>query len=152
MPPFSINHLDHVAIRVADMNASADWYERVFGLTKLQPPRWQPYPIFLLAGTTGVALFPAFEEGEEKNSPEPSIAIDHFAFNVSQEAFAAAKLHFDRLGLSFEEKDHYYFHSLYVEDPDGHTVELTTLVVAPEEFFDKKGAQLLEKYRKFFPK
>ena len=54
--------------------------------------------------------------------------IDHFAFNVSNEDFELAKAHFERMGIEFKAQDHYYFHSLYVRDPDGHTVELTTAV------------------------
>jgi len=40
-----INFLDHVAIRVIDLNVSADWYEKVLGLKRHQPSEWGEYPI-----------------------------------------------------------------------------------------------------------
>jgi catechol 2,3-dioxygenase-like lactoylglutathione lyase family enzyme len=45
-----INFIDHVAIRVKDFERSIEWYKKVLGLKKHQLPKWNPYPIFLLAG------------------------------------------------------------------------------------------------------
>ena len=59
MSDFSIDYLDHVAIRVKNIDASARWYENVLGLTRKEVPEWGDYPIFLLTGKTGIALFPA---------------------------------------------------------------------------------------------
>ena len=53
----NLEFLDHVAIYVADMEASAKWYENVLGLKRYQLPEWGEYPIFLLSGKTGIALF-----------------------------------------------------------------------------------------------
>ena len=54
-----IDFLDHVAIRVADMEASSAWYEKVLGLKRYKLPEWGDFPIFLLSGKSGIALFPA---------------------------------------------------------------------------------------------
>lgn len=62
MEGFTIDHLDHVAIRVKDLEVSASWYEKVLGLTRKTTPEWGAFPIFLLAHKTGVALFPATTE------------------------------------------------------------------------------------------
>ena len=59
MTEFEIERLDHVAILVSDLEASATWYEKVLGLKRYQLPEWGDYPIFMLAGKAGVALFPA---------------------------------------------------------------------------------------------
>jgi len=56
---FQINGLDHVAIRVIDLDAAAAWYEKVLGLRKYKLPEWGDFPVFMLAGKVGVALFPA---------------------------------------------------------------------------------------------
>ena len=52
----NLEFLDHVAIYVSDMEASARWYENVLGLKRYQLPEWGEYPIVLLSGKTGIAL------------------------------------------------------------------------------------------------
>lgn len=135
MSNFQIQFLDHVAIRVADMQVAQKWYVDMLGLTPYQLPEWGPIPIFLLAGKTGVALFPANPDAPLPNPTLKGIKIDHFAFQVDQDNFAKAIKKFDQLGVAYDLQDHHYFHSLYLKDPDGHTVELTTLAVREDEFY-----------------
>ncbi len=54
---FSLNFLDHVAIRVKDIELSVKWYQTVLNLKKYQLAEWGDFPIFMLSGKTGVALF-----------------------------------------------------------------------------------------------
>ena len=131
----SIGFLDHVAIRVADIEASAKWYQEVLGLKKYQLPEWGDYPIFMLAGKSGVALFPANQNDPPPDTNSKNAKIDHFAFNVTNDDFQKAKKHFEDLRLDYTLQDHHFFHSIYTKDRDGHTVELTTLVVHPDEFY-----------------
>ena len=137
MSDFKINFLDHVAIRVKDLVLSATWYEKVLGLKKYEVDAWGPFPIFMLAGKTGVALFPANTNDPKLEAFSKNVKIDHFAFNVSEVDFKKAQIKYDDLGLSYTFQDHVYFHSLYTKDPDGHTVELTTLVVDEISFYGK---------------
>ncbi len=136
---FSIDFLDHVAIMVADVNASADWYEKVLGLKRYQLPEWGEYPAFMLANKAGVALFPV--DSSNNNSYKNRIRIDHFAFNVTNENFEKAKQQYEKLGLQFQIQDHHYFHSIYTKDLDGHVVELTTLVVEEKDFYKIKPSK-----------
>ncbi|MGB5355176.1 MAG: VOC family protein, partial [Eudoraea sp.] len=53
---FEIDFLDHVAIRVKDLKVSEAWYEKVLGLKKYQLDEWGPFPVFMLAKKSGVAL------------------------------------------------------------------------------------------------
>ena len=130
-----IDFLDHVAIRVKDLNVSADWYEKVLGLKKHQLPEWGDFPVFMLAGKTGVALFPAKTTDKELDPTSRNVKIDHFAFQVDHKNFEKAKKRYTELHLEFNIQDHHYFHSIYTKDPDGHTVELTTIVVDEKTFY-----------------
>ncbi|MFK7770497.1 MAG: VOC family protein [Saprospiraceae bacterium] len=131
MPNFELKNLDHVAIRVADLNRSANWYQDTLGLKKIRLEKWGDFPIFLLAGKSGIALFPE----KENDATTQKSDIDHFAFNVTNEDFQKAKIEFDQKGIKYIFKDHFYFHSLYLQDPDNHTVELTTIMVDEKGFY-----------------
>lgn len=130
-----IEFLDHVAIRVADLEVSAMWYEKVLGLKRYQLPEWGDFPIFLLSGKSGIALFPANTDDVVLDSSSKNVKIDHFAFNVTKKNFEKAKRRYAGLNLDFDVQDHYYFDSIYTKDPDGHTVELTTIKVKEQDFY-----------------
>ena len=139
MVDFKLDFLDHVAINVKDINASVTWYEKVLGLKRYQLEKWGEHPIFMLSGKTGVALFPANTNDPKLEPTSNTIKIDHFAFQISQNAFAKAKQHYEDLELTFTVKNHHYFHSIYTKDLDGHVVELTTLVVDEGAFYQNKN-------------
>lgn len=116
--PFKVQFLDHVALRVKDLERAAQWYADVLGLERYQPEEWKPWPIFMVAGESGVALFPE-RAGHVR-------VVEHFAFRVDQQSFDDARQWFEVQGITYEYQDHVYFDSIYVRDPDGHVVELTT--------------------------
>lgn len=130
-----INFLDHVAIRVIDLDVSAAWYEKVLGLKRYQPEEWGDFPIFMLSNKSGIALFPANKNDKQIDLTSKHVKIDHFAFNVNKENFEKAKKRYAALNLEFNIQDHHYFHSIYTKDPDGHTVELTTIMVDENKFY-----------------
>lgn len=132
-----LEFLDHVAIRVVDIESSVKWYEEVLGLKKYQLPEWGEFPIFMLAGKSGIALFPANKNDTQLDQGSKNVKIDHFAFNVDNANFKKAKNRYESLQLDFNIQDHHYFHSIYTKDPDGHVVELTTIVVDEESFYEQ---------------
>jgi catechol-2,3-dioxygenase len=127
-PNFKIEHLDHVAIRVRDIELSAKWYEKVLGLMPFHDAEWGPWPVLMLAGSTGIALFPSKKRTDVSSGENTSVFIDHFAFKLSQSAFEKARQHLISLNIQFDWQDHLHFHSLHFLDPDGHKLELTCLV------------------------
>ena len=135
MKPFEINFLDHIAIRVNNIDESVAWYSKNLGLKKYRLEKWGDFPIFMLSGKSGIALFPAHLNDKKLDQLSRNVKIDHFAFNVSNNDFRKAQDHFNAMHLSFELKDHHYFHSIYIKDPDGHTVELTTIMVDEQKFY-----------------
>lgn len=136
MSSFKLEHLDHVAIIVNDIDISANWYEKVLGLKRVEFPKWNGVPIFMLSGNVGVALFPAINlDDVKKDTPVREIKIDHFAFQVSLKNFQKAKAHYKKLNQPFRYEDHDYFQSIYTFDPDGHEVELTTITEEGIAFF-----------------
>lgn len=135
MENFEIEFLDHVAIRVKDMEASINWYQNIFGFKKYKLEKWGEYPVFLMAGKSGIAMFPANAKDPEVMEFSKNVKIDHFAFNVTNTNFKKARAKYEQLGLDYIFKDHHYFHSIYIKDLDGHTVELTTLVVDEKSFY-----------------
>jgi len=135
MTDFKLEFLDHVALNVKDLEKSAAWYQQVLGLKRYQLPEWGEFPIFLLSGKSGIALFPAYIDDPVLGPHSRNIKIDHFAFNVTQENFAKAKKKYEELGLDYTFKDHHYFQSIYTKDLDGHTVELTTIMVDEDSFY-----------------
>lgn len=132
---FNIEYLDHVAIRVANIDTSVTWYKEVLGLKKYKLEKWGEYPVFMLAGTSGIAIFPANTNDPKINANSNNVKLDHFAFNVTKNNFEKAQKHFKHLGVDYTFQGHHYFHSIYVKDPDNHTVELTTLVVNHADFY-----------------
>jgi catechol 2,3-dioxygenase-like lactoylglutathione lyase family enzyme len=131
-----------VALKVKDVAASAQWYEHVLGLKPYTFPEWGDFPVFMLVGKTGIALFPAVRPQVAPQTPSQADGphIHHFAFQVDGENFAAARRQLERLGIAYILQDHHFFHSLYFHDPDGYQVGLTTQVVAEDQFYQCGGA------------
>jgi catechol 2,3-dioxygenase-like lactoylglutathione lyase family enzyme len=126
---FTVECLDHVALVVRDLGRSVEWYTRLLGLKRCREGAWD-IPVMLCAGATGVALFPAGAAGASPPPRRPGDAgMSHLAFRVSRAGLEAARDVFRRLEVEFSSEDHTVARSLYVRDPDGNKVELTTYEV-----------------------
>jgi catechol 2,3-dioxygenase-like lactoylglutathione lyase family enzyme len=124
---FRVRHIDHVALTVKDIQRSIAWYRDVLGLERRHEEVWGSTPAMMCAGETGVALFPA-STSSPKPAPErrDTNIMRHLAFQVDRENFLRAQSELRARGVPFTFEDHEIAHSIYLNDPDGHEIELTT--------------------------
>ena len=115
--------LDHVGFGVADQAASIAWYSDLLGLERVHEAEWGNTPAMLLGPATrnGVALFQAGDHH--------AVGFHHVAFRVTAADFAAARERLEAEGTPYDFYDHVAAHSIYLRDPDGVMVELTTYEV-----------------------
>ncbi|HEY3908922.1 MAG TPA: VOC family protein [Stellaceae bacterium] len=122
-----IGGLDHVVLRVGDLDRAIGFYQTVLGL-HVERRLEQPKLVQLRAGASLIDLVPAAVSPHE--APEQAGRnMDHFAIRVVGFDAAALKAHLERNGVDPSEvRERYgaegYGPSLYISDPDGNTVEL----------------------------
>jgi catechol 2,3-dioxygenase len=119
-----LNHIDHVAIAVSDLDRSERWYTDVLGLER-RFPEWDE-PVMVCAGNSCVALFSATGANTGPPAGRDAIAMRHFAFHVNRANFEGAQAECRERGIDFEFADHGPVHSIYINDPDGYRIEITT--------------------------
>jgi glyoxylase I family protein len=119
--------LDHVVLRVGDLDRAIEFYEKVLNC-HVERRLEQPKLVQLRAGASLIDLVPA--------SASPGAAedtagrnMDHFAVRIDGFDAAALAAHLRRHGVEVGKvMERYgaegYGPSLYISDPDGNTVEL----------------------------
>jgi catechol 2,3-dioxygenase-like lactoylglutathione lyase family enzyme len=118
----TVTGLDHVVLRVASLERSVAFYGGVLGCPverELQTPRL----VQMRAGTSMIDIVPC-QPGEA-----PGRNMDHFAVRIAAMDVPALTAHLARHGIDpGEVRRRYgaegYGSSIYIEDPDGNTVEL----------------------------
>jgi len=118
--------LDHLVLRVADLDRAIKFYGDVLGC-HVERRLDEPKLVQLRAGASMIDLVPAGP------GPQPAGAagrnLDHFAVRIGTFDFAALAAHLQRHGVAVGEvRRRYgaegYGSSLYITDPDGNVVEL----------------------------
>ena len=129
--PVEVLGLDHVVLRVADIEASLEWYRRVLGCTVER--RIESFGLYQLrAGANLIDLVPVGSKAGKPGGGAPGKTrrnMEHFALKLA--AFDETKLrrYLKRRGIEAGETARRYGAdghgpSLYLTDPDGNTVEL----------------------------
>lgn len=123
---FRLERIDHVALTVRDVERSVSWYREVLGLERQFEEVWGSFPAVVGTGQGALALFPV--QGDNPNHPPgpDTLCFRHVAFKVDRQSFEDAKRSLSKRGIGFEFQDHDVAHSIYLIDPDGHQIELTT--------------------------
>jgi catechol 2,3-dioxygenase len=125
----AIRGLGEVALRVNDLPAMQQFYSDVIGLTLMQ--RFETSAFFRIAeGVAGhtqvLALFDRSAADEYSPPHASATSLDHVAFAIGLEDFAAEHSRLQALGLEVTTTVHSWvkWRSLYVKDPEGNLVEL----------------------------
>ena len=123
-----IKVLGEIAFRVENLDTMQRFYEEVVGLELMK--RFPNMAFFRIAegygGHTQVLAF--FDRTTEPNyqglSAEKS-TIDHIAFTIDLADFESEKSRLEQLGQPVRTAEHAWVHwrSLYIDDPEGNTVE-----------------------------
>ena len=119
--------LDHVVLRVGNLDRAIGFYERVLNC-RVERRLEQPKLVQLRAGTSLIDLVPASASPGEAGG-DAGRNMDHFAVRIDGFDAAALAEHLRRHGVEVGEvRERYgaegYGPSLYICDPDGNTVEL----------------------------
>ena len=102
--------IDHVSILVTDLQRSAEFYQRVFGLTQVS--EYKPNQILRLG--TKRTIVSLRHEG-------PSGVVDHFAISVENFNRDAVTENLKQHGLTPQQNVQFGFH---IKDPDGTVVQV----------------------------
>jgi catechol 2,3-dioxygenase-like lactoylglutathione lyase family enzyme len=125
--PVRIGGLDHVVLRVGDLDRAISFYQRVLGC-HVERELQQPRLVQLRAGAALIDLVPA-SLSPHQASDKSGRNMDHFCVRVMGFDAPALKAHLQRNGVDpGEVHERYgaegYGPSIYITDPDGNTVEL----------------------------
>jgi len=119
--------LDHVVLRVGDLDRAIAFYEKVLNC-RVERRLEQPKLVQLRAGASLIDLVPASASpgaAEDKSGRN----VDHFCVRLAGFDAVALKAHLAKNGVDpGEVHERYgaegYGPSIYISDPDGNTVEL----------------------------
>ncbi len=117
--------IDHVALSVRNLESSVQWYRDVLGLEVDRSVAWEGPPIMMTGGTGAIALFQNSKLNREIESLEVQ-GFRHVALAVERSDFEQAKAELTARNIVYEFQDHGRAISLYVSDPDGYEIEITT--------------------------
>jgi glyoxylase I family protein len=130
-PPFSLRKLDHVVLRVVDLEASLNFYLQVIGCT-MEKEQAGIGLYQVRAGDSLIDLVPVDQALGMMGGAGPAVEgrnLDHFAIQIAPFDLNAIRAHLGTFGVEIGEVGQRYGAegsgpSVYIRDPDGNVVEL----------------------------
>jgi catechol-2,3-dioxygenase len=114
--------IDHVAVSVKSLEESFKWYSQVLGF-QLFHKFTRTWMVERGGMKIGLMRRP---DAQPVDDLDNKIAIQHFAFGVTEDDFQFTVDTLQALGVPFDgPEDTGIAYSVFLSDPDGHTVEIT---------------------------
>jgi glyoxylase I family protein len=140
MIPFTLRKIDHVVLRIRDLDNSLAFYCDAIGC-EIEKRQEAIGLIQVRAGASLIDLVPVDRPLGKMGGAPPAQEgrnVDHFALQVSPFDEAAIRAHLAQHGVEVADSGMRYGAegtgpSIYVRDPDGNTVELKGPAVSPPE-------------------
>jgi catechol 2,3-dioxygenase-like lactoylglutathione lyase family enzyme len=108
---FRTAQIDHVSIQVADLQRSADFYQKMFGFTFVSEDK--PLGIYRVGNGRTLVSF---------NRESPIGITDHFAIGVPNFTKEAATRYLEARGARVFDNP---YQGLHIKDPDGINVQIS---------------------------
>ncbi len=115
--------LGHIVLNVSDLDASKEFYAKVIGLQVVNESKEGKIAFLSLGEQHHDLALVQRATGERPEATQPGLV--HFAWQVADfPELQAAYRELSEAGVPIEPIQHNITNSLYMHDPDGHTVEL----------------------------
>ena len=130
-PLVTITEMDHIVLRVSDVEASLSFYSEILGLPVERVDQWRAgevrFPSVRLNADTIIDLFASDQEPIGKDGAKNQ---DHYCMVIEPTDMEALKAEFEAIGVEIQAGpgkrwgSHGDGISLYIYDPDDNVVEL----------------------------
>jgi catechol-2,3-dioxygenase len=127
--PNTIKGLGEIALRVSDLDGMQAFYAEVVGLELMK--RFEHAAFFRIAEGYGghtqiLALFNRTGDEDYTGLDPARTTVDHLAFTIDLADYESEKERLEAVGLDVRTAIHNWvqWRSLYVDDPEGNTIEL----------------------------
>jgi catechol-2,3-dioxygenase len=117
----TFDRIDHIHVHVADRNRAEQWYADVMGFRRMpELESWADGGPLMLENSSGTVRIALFESAAPQCRSTTALV-------ASPEEFVAWRRHLiEQLKRPVEPEDHQLAWSLYFEDPDANTWEITS--------------------------
>ena len=124
----NVQRVGHVVLKVRDLDASAAFYRDVIGLKEVARGTFgAPMVFFSATGDNHHDLALAEVGRDAPDAPANAVGLYHVALKIGEtlEQLRAARAHLEAHGVTkVRLRDHTVSQSIYLNDPDGHGIEL----------------------------
>ena len=118
-----IGALDHVNVRTTQVDAMADWYERILGMRRGRRPDF-PFPGAWLYAGDHAAVHLVGIDGPPAAGSETALKLEHFAFSATGRAAFESRL--NELGEAYRisKVPGFGLTQINIWDPDGNHIHI----------------------------